>query len=160
VIFQVLTAVSTKMTVFRVVSPCSLTQIYRRFRDTYHHDNGHGKHIWNARKLPSYAVPTIQKTVIMISYCLLYFFQSIKNKRIYLKTADSHEKQLASTACKRVCTRTPQTNSRYFPAEYSTWRTRKVSIPSYYFYLPMPRFPGWIPHFARKNACRPLCKSP
>jgi hypothetical protein len=30
--FQVLTAVSVKMAVFWVVTPCSLVEIYRRFR--------------------------------------------------------------------------------------------------------------------------------
>jgi hypothetical protein len=31
--FEVLTAVSTKMAVFWVVAPCSLVEVYHRFRD-------------------------------------------------------------------------------------------------------------------------------
>jgi hypothetical protein len=30
--FQVLTAVSTKMAIIRVVTPCSLVEVYQRFR--------------------------------------------------------------------------------------------------------------------------------
>jgi hypothetical protein len=33
--FQVLTAASMKMAVFWVVAPCSLVEVYRRFRDAY-----------------------------------------------------------------------------------------------------------------------------
>jgi hypothetical protein len=32
VVFEVLTAVSTKMAVFGVVAPCSLVEVYHRFR--------------------------------------------------------------------------------------------------------------------------------
>jgi hypothetical protein len=32
--FEVLTAVSTKMAVFWVVAPCSLVEVYQRFRGT------------------------------------------------------------------------------------------------------------------------------
>jgi hypothetical protein len=51
--FQVLTAASMKMTVFWDVAPCSLVDVYRRFRGTYclHHqgdectDDGGSKHL-------------------------------------------------------------------------------------------------------------------
>jgi hypothetical protein len=33
--FQVLTAASMKMAVFRVEAPCGLVEVYRRFRDTF-----------------------------------------------------------------------------------------------------------------------------
>jgi hypothetical protein len=39
--FEVLTAVSTKMTVFWVVAPCSLVEVYQRFRGPcYLHHQG------------------------------------------------------------------------------------------------------------------------
>jgi hypothetical protein len=48
--FQVLTAVSMKMTVFWDVAPCSLVEVYLRFRGAYcfrHHrpDDGDSKHL-------------------------------------------------------------------------------------------------------------------
>jgi hypothetical protein len=51
--FEVLTAASMKMAVFWVVAPCSLVEVYQRFRGTYclHHlgdDDG------NVGKLPDY----------------------------------------------------------------------------------------------------------
>jgi hypothetical protein len=45
--FQVLTAAGTKMTVFWDVTPCSLIEIFRRFRGSYLPDYGGSKHIWN-----------------------------------------------------------------------------------------------------------------
>jgi hypothetical protein len=58
-IFQVLMAASTKMTVVWVVASCSLVEVYRRFRgDCYFHhchDDGGSKHLWNIGKhLPDY----------------------------------------------------------------------------------------------------------
>jgi hypothetical protein len=43
--FQFLTAVSLKMAVFWDVAPCSLVEVYRRFRGAYclHHQGGDGK---------------------------------------------------------------------------------------------------------------------
>jgi hypothetical protein len=40
--FEVLTAVSTKMDVFWVVAPCSLVEVYQRFRGPccFHHQGG------------------------------------------------------------------------------------------------------------------------
>jgi hypothetical protein len=48
--FQVLTAASMKMAVFWVLVPCSLVELYRRFRGAFclhHHrpDNGGSKHV-------------------------------------------------------------------------------------------------------------------
>jgi hypothetical protein len=51
--FEVLTAVSTKMAVFWVVAPCSLVDVYRRFRGPcfLHHqgrpDDGDSKDLWD-----------------------------------------------------------------------------------------------------------------
>jgi hypothetical protein len=44
--FQVLTAVSMKIAIFWVVAPCSLVEVYRRFRGAGHrpHDGG-SKHL-------------------------------------------------------------------------------------------------------------------
>jgi hypothetical protein len=43
--FEVLTAVSTKMAVFWVVEPCSLVEVYERFRGPWclHHQGDHRK---------------------------------------------------------------------------------------------------------------------
>jgi hypothetical protein len=47
--FEVLTAVSTRMAVFWVVAPCSLVEVYQRFRgpcylsDTYRPEDGGSK---------------------------------------------------------------------------------------------------------------------
>jgi hypothetical protein len=45
--FEVLTAVSTKMAVFWVVAPCSLVEVYQRFRGScclhHHGDDGGSK---------------------------------------------------------------------------------------------------------------------
>jgi hypothetical protein len=55
--FEVLTAVSTKMAVFWVVAPCSLVEVYKRFRGPccLHHQGDRGKGLWNVDKLlPDY----------------------------------------------------------------------------------------------------------
>jgi hypothetical protein len=61
--FEVLTAVSTKMAVFWVVAPCSLVEVYLRFRGPcclhhygyYRPDDGGSKDLWNIGKLlPDY----------------------------------------------------------------------------------------------------------
>jgi hypothetical protein len=58
--FQVLTAASMKIIVFWDVAPCSLIEVYQRFRGTYcihHHspDDGGSKHLRNVGKfLPDY----------------------------------------------------------------------------------------------------------
>jgi hypothetical protein len=60
--FQVLTAASMKITVFRDIVPCSPVEVNRRFRGTYclqhHHlDDGGSKHLWNVSQLlPDYMV--------------------------------------------------------------------------------------------------------
>jgi hypothetical protein len=55
VAIEVLTAVSTKMAVFWFVAPCSLVEVYQRFRGPccLHHqpDDGGSKYLWNVGKL-------------------------------------------------------------------------------------------------------------
>jgi hypothetical protein len=55
--FQVLMAASMNMAVFWVVAPCSLVDVYRRFRGAscLHHqgDDGSSKYLWNVGKLLS-----------------------------------------------------------------------------------------------------------
>jgi hypothetical protein len=52
--FQVLTAASMKMAVFWVVAPCSLVEVYRRFRGD-RPDDGGSKYLLNVGKLlPDY----------------------------------------------------------------------------------------------------------
>jgi hypothetical protein len=55
VIFDVLTAATMKIAVFWVVAPCSLVEVYQRFRGAcclHHRPNDRGsKHIWNVGKL-------------------------------------------------------------------------------------------------------------
>jgi hypothetical protein len=60
--FEVLTAVSTKMAVFWVVAPCSVVEVYQRFRGPccLHHQ-GDGA--------------TTQKTAIFVM-CLGFFFET------------------------------------------------------------------------------------
>jgi hypothetical protein len=58
--FEVLTAVGMKIAVFWVVAPCSLVEVYQRFRSPcyLHHpgpDDGGCKDLWNGGKLlPDY----------------------------------------------------------------------------------------------------------
>jgi hypothetical protein len=57
--FQVLTAASMKMNAFWDTVPCSLVEVYRRFRGAYylHHrpDDRRNKHLWKVGKiLPDY----------------------------------------------------------------------------------------------------------
>jgi hypothetical protein len=47
--FEVLTAVSTKIAVFWVVAPCSLVEVYQRFRDTHRPDDGGSKDLSSLR---------------------------------------------------------------------------------------------------------------
>jgi hypothetical protein len=59
--FEVLTAVSTKMVVFRVVAPCSLVEVYQRFIGPV--DDGGSKDLGKVgRFLPDYTAlqPTRQ----------------------------------------------------------------------------------------------------
>jgi hypothetical protein len=54
VAFQVLTAVCTKMAVFWVVTPCSLVEVYQRFRGPcclHHQGDGGSKGLWNVGEL-------------------------------------------------------------------------------------------------------------
>jgi hypothetical protein len=67
--FEVLTAASMKMAVFWAVAPCSLVQVYQRFRGPcfLHHrpnDGGSNDH-WNVGKLLLHGATT-QKTAILI----------------------------------------------------------------------------------------------
>jgi hypothetical protein len=57
--FEVFTAVSMKMAVFWVVAPCSLVEVYRRFRGPccLHHQGDIALH-----------GPTTQKTAIFVQY--------------------------------------------------------------------------------------------
>jgi hypothetical protein len=57
--FEVFTTANMKMAVYRVVAPCSLVEVYQRFRGTccFHHQGGNGgrKCLWNVGKLlPDY----------------------------------------------------------------------------------------------------------
>jgi hypothetical protein len=72
---EVLTVVSTKMAVFWVVAPCSLVEIYHRFRGHRPVDGG-SKDLWNVGKiLPDYTPlqPRRQPSsfVKLITRCLL-----------------------------------------------------------------------------------------
>jgi hypothetical protein len=66
--FQALTATSTKMTVFWAVAPCSLVEVYRRFRDACnipedsHLHNLHRYVLWN-NSIRQWYLHTLQVTL-------------------------------------------------------------------------------------------------
>jgi hypothetical protein len=85
--FQVLTAVSTKMAVFRVLAPCSLVDVYHCFRGScclHHHrpDDGGSKDLWNVGKLlPDEVLATSNIIALMMeaartSETLVNFYQT------------------------------------------------------------------------------------
>jgi hypothetical protein len=66
--FQVLTATSVMMTVFKDVAPCSLVEIDRRFRGAYclslqDDDDGDSKHLLNVGQFIMEAVSTSETSV-------------------------------------------------------------------------------------------------
>jgi hypothetical protein len=65
---------STKMAVFWVVAPCSLVQVYRRFRGaccrlTHSPEDGGSKNLWNVGKLlPDYTAQHPRRQSFLISF--------------------------------------------------------------------------------------------
>jgi hypothetical protein len=76
--FQVLTAASMKMAVFWVVAPCSLVEVYWRFRGAccLH------QHLWNVGKLiPDYMVQQPSRQL-----SLMFFVQMLSEQKICFKS--------------------------------------------------------------------------
>jgi hypothetical protein len=77
--FQFLTAANMKMTVIYDVAPCSLVEVYRRFRSSccLHHQGDGPEHFWNVGKfLPEYAAQhtrsNLKKVCFFIGLILLW----------------------------------------------------------------------------------------
>jgi hypothetical protein len=82
--FEVLTAASVKMAVFRVVAPCSLLDVYRRFRGAccLHHQGS--KDLWNIGKLlPDYSALQPRKQPSYYWPCFIVPYSNL-NMSIYI----------------------------------------------------------------------------